>query len=125
EQFAVIYGKELPSAERDTTKRVDIYCCLDDARHTKWGGRICNLIEGMMSKMGSAENGDGKMLAAMATQIPVRNFMAMSMGVFSPKMAEGLLMILNDGESSFKGLCKILAGIPKAITLLPALIKSI
>ena len=125
EQFAVIYGKELPSAERDTTKRVDIYCCLDDARHTKWGGRICNLIEGMMAKMGSAENGDGKMLAAMATQIPVRNFMAMSMGVFSPKMAEGLLMILNDGESSFKGLCKILAGIPKAITLLPALIKSI
>lgn len=125
EQFAVIYGSALPSAERDTTKRVDIYCCLDDARHTKWGGRICGLIEGIMSKMGSAENGDGKMLSAMATQIPVRNFMAMSMGVFSPKMAEGLLMILNDGESSFKGLCKILAGIPKAITLLPALIKSI
>lgn len=125
EQFAVIYGNELPSAERDTTKRVDIYCCLDDARHTKWGGRICGLIEGIMSKMGSAENGDGKMLSAMATQIPVRNFMAMSMGVFSPKMADGLLMILNDGESSFKGLCKILAGIPKAITLLPALLKSI
>ncbi len=125
EQFVAVYGSELPSSEPDTTKPIDIYCCLNDARHTKWGGRICRLIEGMMAKMGSAENGDGKMLAAMATQIPVRNFMAMSMGVFSPKMAEGLLMILNDGQSSAKGLCKILAGIPKAITLLPALIKSI
>lgn len=125
EQFAAVYGSELPSAEFDTSKKIDIYCCLNDARHTKWGGRICRLIEWIMSKMGSAENGDGKMISAMATQIPIRNFMSMSMGVFSPKMAEGLLMILNNGESSGKGLCKILAGIPKAITLLPALIKSI
>ena len=70
-------------------------------------------------------NGDGKMLAAMATQIPVRNFMAMSMGVMSPKMLEGLLMILNDGESTFIGFNKILGGIPKALTKLPRLLKSI
>ena len=124
-QFEAVYGSAMPSSEPDTTKPVDIYSCLNDARHTKWGGRICRLIEWIMSKMGSAENGDGKMLSAMATQIPVRNFMAMSMGVFSPKMADGLLMILNDGQSSAIGLLKILAGIPKAITLLPALIKSI
>ncbi|MBQ8209295.1 MAG: glycoside hydrolase family 3 C-terminal domain-containing protein [Clostridia bacterium] len=124
-QFEAVYGSELPSAEPDTSKPIDIYCCLNDARHTKWGGRICNLIEGIMAKMGSAENGDGKMLAAMATQIPIRNFIAMSMGVFSPKMADGLLMILNDDSSSGKGLGRILAGIPKAITLLPALLKSI
>ena len=125
EQFSAIYGSALPCAEPDTSKPIDIYCCLNDARHTKWGGRICNLIEGIMAKMGSAENGDGKMLAAMATQIPIRNFIAMSMGVFSPKMAVGLLMILNDNQSSGKGLLKILAGIPKAITLLPNLLKSI
>ena len=79
----------------------------------------------MMSKNGSDANGDGKMLAAMATQIPVRNFMAMSMGVMSPKMLEGLLMILNDGESTFIGFNKILGGIPKALTKLPRLLKSI
>lgn len=124
EDFAAIYG-ELPSNERDTTKKIDKYCCLDDASHTKWGGRICRLITAIMSKSGSDANGDGKMLAAMATQIPVRNFMAMSMGVMSAKMLDGLLMILNDGESTFVGLCKILGGIPKALTRLPGLLKSI
>ena len=124
-QFEAVLGRPLPSAERDTSKPIDIYCCLDDARHTKWGGKICNLIEGMMSKFGSDANGDGKMIAAMATQIPIRNFIAMSMGVFSVEMADGLLMILNDDKSSFKGVMKIIGRIGPAITKLPALIKSI
>lgn len=125
EQFAAVYGQELPSAEFDTTKKIDIYCCLNDARHTKWGGRICRLIENIMGKMGSDANGDGKMLAAMATQIPIRNFIAMSMGVFSPEMADGLLMILNDDNSSFVGFNKIFWRLGGALTRLPALLKSI
>ncbi|MCH5320335.1 MAG: glycoside hydrolase family 3 C-terminal domain-containing protein [Eubacterium sp.] len=124
-QFEAVYGQPIPSSEPDTNKKIDIYCCLNDARHTKWGGRICRLIEKLMSGMGSAENGDGKMLAAMATQIPIRNFIAMSMGVFSPAMADGLLMILNDGESSFVGLNKIIWRIGGALTKLPALLKAI
>ncbi len=124
-QFEAVYGQKLPSSEPDTTKKIDKYCCLNDARHTKWGGKICRLIEGIMSKMGSAENGDGKMLAAMATQIPIRNFIAMSMGVFSPEMADGLLMILNDDQSSFAGFNKIFWRIGGALTRLPALLKSI
>ena len=78
-----------------------------------------------MSKMGSDANGDGKMLAAMATQIPIRNFIAMSMGVFSPEMADGLLMILNDDRSSFAGFNKIFWRLGGALTRLPALLKSI
>lgn len=124
-QFEAIYGQALPDDKPDTTKKIDLYCCLNDARHTKWGGKICKLIEGIMSKMGSAENGDGKMLAAMATQIPIRNFIAMSMGVMSEPMAEGLLMILNDDESSFVGFNKLFWRIGGALTRLPALLKSI
>ncbi len=124
-QFEAVYGQALPDDKPDTSKKIDLYCCLNDARHTKWGGRICNLIEGIMSKMGSAENGDGKMLAAMATQIPIRNFIAMSMGVMSEPMAEGLLMILNDDESSFVGFNKLFWRIGGALTRLPALLKSI
>lgn len=124
-QFEAVLGRALPSSEPDASKPIDIFCCLNDARHTKWGGRICGMIEGIMSKMGSAENGDGKMLAAMATQIPIRNFIAMSMGVFSEEMAEGLLMILNDDKSSFVGLNKIIWRIGSAITKLPKLLKSI
>ena len=45
EQWATVYGQELPSAERDTTKKITIYNCLDDASHTKWGGKIGRLIK--------------------------------------------------------------------------------
>lgn len=124
DDFKAVYG-ELPNPEPDTSKKVDLYCCLNDARHTKWGGKICRLIEGIMGKMGSAENGDGKMLAAMATQIPIRNFIAMSMGVMSEPMAEGLLMILNDDQSTFVGFSKIFWRIGGALKRLPGLLKSI
>ncbi|MGN0521807.1 MAG: hypothetical protein ACI4IQ_04120, partial [Eubacterium sp.] len=102
-----------------------IYCCLNDAQYTKCGGKIGKFIKFIMTKMGSAENGDGAMLAAMAIQIPIRNFVQMSMGVFSPKMAEGLLQILNDDESTFIGFNKIFWRIGSAVLKLPNLFKSI
>ena len=124
EDFAAVYGK-LPSPEIDKSKKIDLYCCLNDARHTKWGGRLCGLIEKIMSGMGSDANGDGKMLAAMATQIPIRNFIAMSMGAFSQEQAEGLLMMLNDDCSSFAGFNRIFWRLGGTIARLPALLKSI
>lgn len=124
-QFESVYGKPMPSSEIDRNKKIDIYCCINDAQYTKWGGKIAKLIRFIMTKMGSTENGDGAMLAAMATQIPIRNFVQMSMGVFSPKMAEGLLNILNDDESTFIGLNKIFWRIGGAVIKLPNLLKSI
>ena len=125
EEFEVLYGKKLPSPVRSKNKRIDKYCCLDDARDTKWGGRICNLITKAVGGMGSDANGDGAMIAAMATQIPMRNFVAMSMGAFTPQMLNGLLKLLNDEESSVEGIGKILAGIPILVTKIPALLKAI
>lgn len=124
EDFAAVYG-ELPSPDIDPNKKIDLYCCLNDARHTKWGGKICRLIEKIMSKAGSAENGDGKMLAAMATQIPMRNFIAMSMGAFSPAQARGLLKILNDDESTFIGFNAIFWRLGATLAKLPKLLKAI
>ena len=124
-QWAAVYGQQLPSAERDTSAKITIYNCLDDASHTKWGGRIGRLIQSVITKFASAETGDGAMLQAMAVQIPMRNFISMSMGLFSHKMAEGMLQILNDDESTFKGVCKILGGVPTALFKLPNLIHSI
>lgn len=124
DDFAAVYG-ELPCPDIDRSKKIDLYCCLNDARHTKWGGRLCGLIEKIMSGMGSDANGDGKMLAAMATQIPIRNFIAMSMGAFSPAQAEGLLMMLNDDQSSFVGFSKIFWRLGATIAKLPTLLKSI
>lgn len=122
--FEKVYGT-LPAERRDPSKKIDIYCCLNDARDTKWGKIICKLIETVMVGFGSDANGDGKMLAAMATQIPIRNFIAMSTGVFTPEMAEGLLKVLNDEESTLSGVGKILKGVPTAIAKIPGLIHSI
>lgn len=124
-QFESVYGKPMPSSEIDRNKKIDIYCCINDAQYTKWGGKIAKLIKFIMTKMGSTENGDGAMLAAMATQIPIRNFVQMSMGVFSPQMAEGLINILNDDESTFVGINKIFWRIGSVIIKLPKLLKSI
>ena len=123
--FEALYGKKLPSPVRSKNKRIDKYCCLDDARDTKWGGRICALIHKAVGGMGSDANGDGAMIAAMATQIPMRNFVAMSMGAFTPQMLNGLLKLLNDEESSVEGVGKILAGIPILVSKIPALLKAI
>lgn len=124
DDFAAVYG-ELPNPEIDLNKKIDLYCCLNDARHTKWGGKLCRLIEKIMSGMGSDANGDGLMLAAMATQIPIRNFIAMSMGAFSPAQAEGLLMMLNDDQSSFAGFNRIFWRLGGTIAKLPKLLSSI
>ncbi|MBR0413567.1 MAG: glycoside hydrolase family 3 C-terminal domain-containing protein [Clostridia bacterium] len=126
EDFEVLYGKKLPSPERSKNKRIDKYCCLDDAKHTKWGGRICALIHKAVGAVGGSDaNGDAAMIAAMATQIPMRNFVAMSMGAFTPQMLNGLLKLLNDEESSVQGIAKILAGIPVLVTKIPDLLKAI
>lgn len=124
DDFAAVYG-ELPNPQIDTTKKIDKYSCLNDARHTKWGGKLCNLINKVMVNLGSAENGDGKMLAAMATQIPIRNFVQMSMGAFSEQQAEGLLMMLNDDQSSFVGFSKIFWTLGGTIARLPKLLSAI
>ncbi|MBQ6380421.1 MAG: glycoside hydrolase family 3 C-terminal domain-containing protein [Clostridia bacterium] len=126
EDFEVLYGKKLPSPTRSKNKRIDKYCCLDDARDTKWGGRICKLINKAVGTFaGSDANGDAAMIAAMATQIPLRNFVAMSMGAFTPQMLNGLLKLLNDEESSVEGAGKIIAGIPTLVSKIPLLLKSI
>ena len=66
------------------------------------------------------------MACAIALQTPVKNFISMSLGVFSPKMAQELLDVLNDKKPLVGGLAAmIIKAIPKVIAGLPALLKSI
>ena len=97
---------------------------LGDAAHTKWGGKINGLLDKAVYIAMKGDSATGGMVKAMALEIPIRNFVTMSSGVFSEEMAKGLLMILN-GEKSGKGFAKILGGIAGAIKKLPDLMKSI
>ena len=53
-------------------------------------------------------------MGAVALQTPIKNFISMSFGLFSPEMAKGLLIILNE-DKMWKGLKIIFKGVPNLI----------
>lgn len=122
--FEAVLGRPIPARQMDTTMKLTIANSLCDAKHTKWGGRINNLLNKVLDMIFSPDDPSSGMIKSMALEIPIKNFITMSMGVFSEEMANGLLLILND-EAAGKGLGKILAGIIPAIGKMPALFKSI
>ena len=123
-QFEAVLGHEIPEATFAPGAKLDLTCSLENATNSKWGKRINALIEKVMDLNFTAGGASSGMMKAMILQIPIRNFISMSGGVFTEEMADGLLMILN-GESAGKGLGKILKGLAGAIAKIPALLKSI
>ena len=123
-QFEAVLGHEIPEATFAEGTKLDLTSSLENATDSKWGKRINSLIEKVMDLNFTAGGASSGMMKAMILQIPIRNFISMSGGVFTEEMADGLLMILN-GESAGKGLGKILKGLAGAIAKLPALLKSI
>ena len=124
EQFAAVLGHAIPESKRNVSEPLDLTCSLEDAKASKWGRRINAIIDKVMGLNFNAGGTSSGMMNAMALEIPIRNFIAMSGGVFTEEMAEGLLMILN-GEREAKGLGKILKGLISAIKKLPTLLSQI
>lgn len=106
EEFKAVLGHEIPPSQRDKSKPLTVLNTLEDAADGKWGGRFNR----MLSKMLGTET----MAGAVALQTPIKNFISMSFGLFSPAMAEGLLIILNEDKFA-KGMGIILKGIPNLI----------
>lgn len=106
DEFKAIYGAELPPSQRDKSQPLTILNTLEDAAEGKWGGRINSLLRKML--------GTETMMGAVALQTPIKNFISMSFGLFSPAMAEGLLIILNE-DKMWKGLKIIFKGVPNLI----------
>ncbi len=123
-EFEAVLGRPIPCNHLDTGAKLTFANTLSDAKHTRWGGRINTLIDRVMDMVASPDDPNAGMIKAMALEIPIRNFITMSNGAFTEKMAEGLVMILN-GEKPIMGLGKILAGLAGAIKKLPGLKNSI
>lgn len=121
-QFEAVLGRPIPASERDPSVPLGINNTLEDSMTGKAGSKICKLIKKIMAMM--PDDGNKDMMEAMALQIPIRCMMSMSMGVFSEKMANGLLDILND-KGVFKGIGKILSGIGNALKNMKNLFNSI
>lgn len=103
-EFAAVLGHEIPSSTPDTTAPFTLLNTIEDAKDRgKWGRRIYNLLIKIL--------GEGTMMASVATELPIKNFISMSFGLFSPAMAQGLILILAE-DKFWRGLGKILKGIP-------------
>ena len=118
EEYELLLGRKLPPRDLPSDLTLTISNCIEDAHGNKTGKKVIKLIEVLTG------SGDNDFAASIAKQTPIRNFISMSMGVFSVKMADGLLMILS-GNKPFRGFLKILSGIGNAIKKLPALLRSI
>lgn len=118
EQFVAVLGRELPPCETKAYPNLTIANTLEDSAVGVNGKKIVNLLRKFVGTEGMA--------SAIALQTPVKNFISMSLGVFSPKMAQELLDVLNDKRPLGRGLAAmIIKAIPKVIAGLPALMKSI
>lgn len=115
-EFEAVLGHEIPPSVRDQRLPLTLTNTFEDAKNGKWGGRINRLMGKMLDP--------DSMAGALAVQSPIKLFIVDSMGVFSPEMAEGLLLILNEDKFA-KGMGKILKGVPGALKRLPNLLKSL
>lgn len=104
--FVAVLGHELPPTERDKSQPLTVANTIEDAADGKWGGRFCRMFKKML--------GEDTMAGGIALQTPIKNFISMSFGLFSPQMAEGLLIILNEDKFG-KGMRKILKGVPNTL----------
>jgi phosphoglycolate phosphatase-like HAD superfamily hydrolase len=104
--FKAVYGKELPPSQRDKNAPFTILNTIEDSKDGKWGGRLYRLLIKLL--------GADTMAGAVATQLPIKNFISMSFGLFSPEMAEGLILILHEDKMG-AGLKIIFKGIPNLI----------
>lgn len=123
-QFEALLGQEIPESDWGSDDLLDINCSLENAINSKWGKRINALIEKVMDMNFNAGGAASGMMKAMILQIPIRDFVAMSGGVFTAEMAQGLIDILN-GKDEGKGLMTILKGLGGAIKKLPMLLSQI
>ncbi len=111
EQFVSVLGRELPPSEIKAYPNLTLVNTIEDAAEGKNGGKIVRLIKKLV--------GEESMAAGIALQLPIKNLISMSFGIFNPQMAEQLLDILNDKKPLVRG---IVVMIVKAI---PAVIKGI
>ena len=113
EQFVAVYGSELPATDYAPDAPITIADSFESAVRTKNGKKMFNLLAKFVPE-GFAQ--------AIAFQVPFRDFISMSGGVFSERMAEGLCMLLNGKKG---GVRQMISCIPKAIKGVGPLLKQI
>ena len=116
EQFVSVLGRELPPSEIKAYPNLTLVNTIEDSAAGKNGAKIVGLIKKLV--------GEESMASGIALQLPIKNLISMSFGIFNPQMAEQLLDILNDKKPLVRGIVvMIIKAIPKVIKGIPDLKK--
>ena len=111
-QYRAVLGRDIPPKYYDVNDKFTMESCLLDAEHTKWGKRIIAVITGVKKPDPNAADDDSERYFVL--EIPIRSFCSDGQGIFTEKMAEGLLMLLNE-EGSAAALMKLSSGLIPAL----------
>ena len=123
EEFEALLGSEIPYKGFKNNGMITVNSSLEEATSPA-GQKINALLVGLFKAISKGNAAQERMMTSMALQIPIRCFISMSMGVFTPEMADGLCDILNGG-AALTGIGKILGGITNAVQNIGTLMKSI
>ena len=118
DQFEALIGHAIPESEIKDYPNLTLSNTIEDAACGKNGAKLCKLLRKFVGTDGMA--------CSIALQTPVKNFVSMSMGVFSEELAGQLLDILNDKKPMGRGILVLIGkAIPSVVKGLPALLNSI
>jgi beta-glucosidase len=123
-EYEAVLGRAIPARYFNAGDKYTTANSLGDAAGTKWGAVINSMLEKAVDLVIREDKATGAIVKSMILEVPIRNFVSMSSGVFTEEMSKGLLMILN-GEKSGRGLAKMLAGFATTLKKLPDLLKSV
>ncbi len=121
-QYRALLGRDIPPQFPDVNDKFTVESCLADAAQTKWGKRIITLLTG--GKKPDPDYNGGDPMRDIVLESPIRSFYSAGQSIFTEKMAEGLLMLLND-EGTAAAMMKLFSGLIPALKKLPGLLKFI
>ena len=116
-QYAALLGHDLPDNTPLKKGEFDMCSTVRDLKSTRFGRMFAGI--GTKILRGTVKDGDMTtmlMMEAGFLDVPIRNFVGMSSGIVSNKIAEGVILRANGHFC--KGWAYILSGIPHAIKML-------
>lgn len=121
-EFLTLLGREkMPNTAFAKDHIFDRNSSLEDAKDTKYGKYLYNIIRKVVARAASFET-NPEMIAQTGMQMPLRAFVGQSQGVFSEEMLQNLINILNNQKAG-KNMLKLMTGFARAIVLLPEVIR--
>lgn len=113
--FERVLGRGVPPLDRPADHPYDMNSSMWEIAHTRLGKRLFSLVRDMMCGKADTVEGNHHLdhLDTMIGDAPFRNLVQMSGGVFSYRMARGILLFLN--HKRLRGLWIMFTSLPAAI----------